>query len=184
MITLEIPEQYIFDEATNTFYKVKAQKLHFEHSLAAIAKWETKWNIPFMDGKDKTMVQLVDYIRCMCTDEDVDPITFKGLSRQHMVLIEKYIENPATASWIDEKKKKPEKPKTHSEVMTSELMYFYMSQAQIPYECQYWPLSRLVMLLRIAGEKMAPNNKMSKKDILAQQRALNKARRASSGSKG
>lgn len=183
MLTIDIPEQDIFDESTSTFYKVKAQKLHFEHSLAAIAKWEAKWHTPFMDNKEKNMVQLVDYIRCMCVDTDVDPIVFKGLSRKHMVMVEEYIKDPMTASWIDDSKKKP-KPKTHAEVMTSELMYFYMSQAQIPYECQNWPLPRLVMLLRIAGEKMSTNNKMSKRDIMNQQASLNAIRRAKTGSKG
>lgn len=183
-LTIDISEQEVYDEATSTFYKIKPAKLHFEHSLAAIAKWESKWHQPFMDNTEKDMVQLIDYIRCMCIDEDVDPMVFKGLSRKHMLLIEKYIDNPMTASWINDNKKKS-KSKNTSEVMTSELMFFYMSQAQIPYECQYWPLSRLVMLLRIAGEKMSTDkNKVSKKDIMSRNAALNAQRRAKLHSKG
>lgn len=186
MLTLTIPKQEVYDETTSTFYPIEEQKLHFEHSLYAVSKWESKWHVPFLDGKEKNMTQIIDYVRCMCLDEDVDPITFKGLTRKNLKTVEEYIANPMTATWIREDKKiqNGQKAPSRGKAITSELLYFYMSQAQIPYECQFWHLNRLVMLIRVSGEELKPKKKMSKKSILEQQRSLNQARRARLGSKG
>lgn len=186
MLKLTIPKQEIYDEATATFYSIEEQTLQFEHSLYAISRWESKWHVPFLDGKEKNMAQIIDYVRCMCLDESVNPITFKGLTRKNIKTVEEYIANPMTATWIrdDKKIQNGHKVTSKGKAMTAELLYFYMSQAQIPYECQYWHINRLVMLLRVSGEELKPKKKMSKRSILEQQRALNQARKAKTGSKG
>ena len=58
-----------------------------------------------------------------------------------------------------------------------------MIALQIPIEFQKWHLNRLTTLIRVCNAKNNPE-KMSKKDILAQNAALNKARRAKAHTKG
>ncbi len=75
-----------------------------------------------------------------------------------------------------------------NETITSELIYYWMISFQIPFECQKWHLNRLLTLIRICNIKEKEQNgkggKMSKRDILAQNNALNAARRMRMKSRG
>ena len=70
------------------------------------------------------------------------------------------------------------------QIITSELIYYWMTALNIPFECQRWHLNRLMTLIEVAGIKNQPAKKMSKKDIAAQNRSLNAARRAKMNSRG
>jgi hypothetical protein len=70
------------------------------------------------------------------------------------------------------------------QVVTSELIYFWMAQYNIPFECQKWHLSRLMTLIRIASIKNAPEKKMSQRAIMSQNKSLNAARRKAMHTKG
>jgi hypothetical protein len=67
--------------------------------------------------------------------------------------------------------------------MTSELIYWYMSQFNIPYECDKWNLNRLLTLIKLSAAKQGGNNVNSKASA-AQRAALNRARRAKYNSRG
>ena len=54
----------------------------------------------------------------------------------------------------------------------------------IPFECEKWHLNRLMTLIRVVSAKNAPPKKMSKNEILAQQRRLNAERKAKFNTKG
>ena len=94
-----------------------------------------------------------------------------------------YINDPMTATWFGEDKDPNKKKKRQKEVLTSEVIYLEMIALQIPTEFQKWHLNRLTTLIRVCNAKNNPE-KMNKKDILAQNAALNKARRAKLHSKG
>ena len=71
------------------------------------------------------------------------------------------------------------------EVLTSELIYYYMIAQNIPVEFEKWHINRLITLIEVCAIKNDPNpKKMSRSAISKQNRALNKARRAKYGTRG
>lgn len=180
MLKIEIPEQEYYDEVKGEFFTVKAHTLSLEHSLVSISKWESKWKKPYIDDKEKTDAEFRDYIRCMNMTQNVDPRVFDCLTYDKLNEIAQYINDPMSATWFSTK----EKNKKNGEVVTSELIYYWMTALNIPMECQKWHLNRLLTLIRIAGEKNQPPKKMSKNDILKQNKALNAKRRARAKSRG
>lgn len=177
MLTVVVPAQKVFDEDTSTFYDIPETTLHLEHSLLAVSKWESIWQIPFLDNKkQKTPEQVLSYVQCMCLDE-VNPMVIKALTRKNVEQINDYLSNKMTATWISESAKNGAK-KGSGKVITSELLYYYMSALQIPFTCETWNLQRLIMLIEVASLEQQPAKKMPKNEIISQRNALNKARQA------
>lgn len=180
MLEVVIPAQETFNDATQTFDYTKEVTLQLEHSLISISKWEARWHTPFLDGKPKTTEQRIDYIRCMTLNRHIDSKVYGFLTQENLQAIFNYIENPMTATTF---KKLPHQRKT-GEIQTSETIYYAMIACQIPFECQRWHLNRLLTLIEVCGRKNAPKKKMSSKEIMSQQVALNAARRKKLNSKG
>ena len=180
MLEIIIPEHELFNEATNEFITIKPQTIKLEHSLVSVSKWESKWKKPFLDRKKKTREETIDYIRCMTITQNVSPYVYAGLSSNNIEEVAKYIEDSQTATWFTE----DNPPKGQREVITSELIYYWMVAFNIPIECQKWHLNRLLTLIRICNIKNQKPKRMSKKAIMNDNRALNAARRARINSKG
>ena len=180
MLQIEIPESEFYDERLEEFITTKATVLRLEHSLVSVSKWESKWRKPFLDPRNKkTEEEAVDYVRCMTLNQQVDPKLYLALTPENMEAINKYINEEQTATWFSNEDKPPNR-----DIVTSELIYYWMCAAQIPWEAQKWHLSRLLTLIRIASIKNAPEKKMSKSQILSRNRALNAARRKKYHTKG
>lgn len=173
MLELLIDGGELFDEVSGEFISSKPTILNLEHSLLSVRKWEAKWHIPFFSDKPKTKAQSIDYIRCMTINRDVNPIVYTQLTNAHFSKINEYMEDPMTATWF---KKDPNEKKGSSEIITSEILYWQMIMYNIPPEYQKWHLNQLITLIRVCAEKSKPQKKMSRKDQMAQQRALNAAR--------
>lgn len=181
MLQIEIPSREYYDEVRNEFITIKGQTLQLEHSLVSISKWESKWNKPFLSRDKKTVEEFLDYVRCMTLTQNVNPNVYKNIDQTIANKITEYIEAPMSATWFNEQKgaHRPSR-----EVVTSELIYYWMVALQIPFECQKWHLNRLMNLVRICNIKNAPKKKMSKSEIMSRNAALNAARRKSMGSSG
>ena len=188
MLTIIVPESELFNENTNEFIQVKEQTIVLEHSLVSIAKWESKWKKSYISSTNKTAEEILDYIKCMTlSSNNIDEQVYACLSQENIKEIVAYIQNPMTATWFSDDKNKNKGGK--KEVITSELIYYWMVTLQIPFECQKWHLNRLLTLIRICNVEEAKANgkhggKMSKRDILSQNRALNAARRQKLNTKG
>ena len=87
MLKITIPEMEFYDEDNNEFIMFNEQVLQLEHSLVSISKWESKWHIPFLDGKDKTLEQIIDYVRCMTITQNVKPEVYNRLTEDNLKAI-------------------------------------------------------------------------------------------------
>jgi len=180
----EKPEQEYYDESTRQFIHSKGHKaftLQLEHSLISLSKWESKWKKPFLSVREPLKPEeLLDYIRCMTIGGNVDPDAYNYLSADEIKRIFEYVNDAHTATTITNRPNRSHR----NETITSELIYYWMIECQIPHECEKWHLNRLLTLIKICNIKQGPEQKMSRQSIYAQNRALNSARRAKMHSRG
>lgn len=181
MLRLDISGGELYDQSTNEFFNAKPQILTLEHSLISLSKWESKYHKPFLHS-DKTNSELLDYIKCMTLNQNVDPVVYKFLTQDHITKINDYIADPMTATTFSEDPTQ----KKNREIVTSELIYYWMISYQIPVEFEKWHLNRLITLIRVCGIKNQPpsKKKSSQRDLAAKYAAMNKQRRAKYNSKG
>ena len=184
-LKIEVKGSELFDEKTERFIEVKPTVLNLEHSLIAISKWESKYHIPFLKEDEKTQEQIEYYIKCMTINQNVDPNVYKGITISQQKEILDYIHNPMTATWFgDDKKPGFGKGKKKTDVITSELIYYWMVALQIPSEYEKWHLNRLLTLIQVCNSYNQPPKKMSKSEIIRNNDALNAARRAAMRTRG
>ena len=181
MLKITIPKTEMFDEKKNEFVYTKGQTLALEHSLVSISKWEAKWHKPYLSKTPKTREEVLDYIRCMTLTQNVDPAVYNCIPRSELEKIDEYIKDPMTATWFSNEENMKGR---QGRIVTSELLYYWMTAYQIPFECQKWHLNRLITLIRVCDEENKPKKKLSKNQLLARNAKLNKARRAALRSKG
>ena len=182
MLTLQIPPREFFDERKQEFINFEGCSLQMEHSLISLSEWEAKWKKPFLNKPEsRTNEELLDYFRCMTITKNVNPLAFASLTQEHVNMIVNYINDPMTATWFSEDGKPSKRP---TEVVTSELIYYWMIAQNIPFECRKWHLNRLLTLIRVCNVKNNPPKKMSKADIARRQRELNEQRKKKLGTKG
>ena len=180
MLTLEVPATELYDERLEEFITIKGITLKLEHSLVSISKWESKWKKPFLDRfHPKTTEETLDYIRCMTLTQNVDPAVYYALTPPQIKQVDDYINEEQTATTFSNVNTPPNR-----QIVTSEIIYYLMFSYGIPLDCQKWHLSRLLTLIRVMEIKNSPGKKMSTKEIMAQNKALNAARRSRLHSKG
>lgn len=180
MLQIVIPGIELFNAQTNEFTTTKETTLSLEHSLVSVSKWESKWKKPFLTDEPKTREESVDYIRCMTITQNVPEDVYSRIDGETMQKIQAYIDDPMTATWFNEHKKKNRR----GEIVTSELIYFWMVAYNIPFECQKWHLNRLLTLIKVCDVKNSPEKKMGKKEAAEWQRAMNARRKAALNTKG
>jgi len=183
MLTITIPASGDkWDEKNQVFVEgTKETTLYLEHSLISISKWEEIYEKAYLgDGSekyDKTPEEFFTYIKCMTIGKSrVPDEVYDNLTQENLKEISDYIGSSKTATTItylktDEGEKK--------EVITSELIYAWMSMLGIPYTCEKWFLNRLMALIELTSMKSNPNpKKMSAKEYAAWRSAENQRRRA------
>lgn len=180
MLELNIDDFELFDEINQEFIAVSSVTLRLEHSLVSVSKWESKWKMPFLEAKEKTKEQIIDYIKCMTIGQNINPLVYCGIGPKEIRRVQQYIAEEQTATTFSVK----DQSRLSNRFVTSELIYYWMTVYNIPFECQKWNLSRLLTLLRIAAIENSPKKKMTKRAIMDQNRSLNRARRAAKRSKG
>ena len=181
MLTIVVPiSPEGWDEQKQEFVEPKVQTLQLEHSLVSLSKWESKWKKSFISNKNITNEEMMDYIKCMTLTKNVSPMVYDHLTQANIKEVRDYIEDPMTATTFA----KEVGAGRSREIVTSELIYYWMISSNIPFECQKWHLNRLIALIRVCGIKNAPPKKRSKRDIMSQNAALNAARRQQMNTKG
>lgn len=173
MLQITIPAAELFDEEKQEFINVKEQTLQLEHSLVSLSKWESKWCKVFLSKENKSWEETLDYIKCMTLTQNVKPEVYDRLTKAIIVDIEAYISAPMTATYFS----KEQSGKSSREQVTSELIYYWMIVLNIPFECQKWHLNRLLTLIKVCNLKNKPPKKMSKRELMSRNAALNAARK-------
>lgn len=172
MLEIKVPEVELYDEETKRFTPIRGQSIKLEHSLVSLSKWESRWKKPFLTKDPMSRKESVDYVRHMTITQNVHPMIFSKIVNEHMGDIMDYIEDDMTATTF----RKDKTDGVQREIVTSELIYYWMIAYQIPMECQKWHLNRLLTLINICNIKNQPKKQMSRGQILARNHALNAAR--------
>lgn len=180
MLMIKVGATDVFDEETQTFGSEGGDELQLEHSLVSLSKWESIHEKPFLVTGDKTPEEVLSYIECMVVSPNPPGDFLDRLSEKNVEDINAYIDRKMTATWFSEVQ-----PETRNrEVITSELIYYWMTVFQIPFECENWHLNRLFTLIRICNIKQEKPKKMSRAELAQRQRELNAQRRAELGTTG
>lgn len=181
MLRIEIPiTPEGWDEEKQEFVEPKTVSLQLEHSLVSLSKWESKWCKPFFSSGEKTVEETLDYIKCMTLTQNVNPDVYNHLTESNIREINSYIEAPMTATTFYND---PNKGKSR-EIITAELVYYWMIALNIPFECRKWHINQLLTLIRVCENKNAPAKKMSKNEIIRRNAALNEARKKQLNTRG
>ena len=169
-----------WDEQKQEFVEPKVCVLRLEHSLLSLSKWESKWCKPFLSSKEMSYEETLDYIKFMTITQNVKPEVYSRITSEHVRLIRDYINAPMTATTFREMPNQ----KHSREIITAELIYHWMIELNIPFECQKWHLNRLLTLIKVRNIKLQPPKKMSKRQTIANYAALNEARKKRYNTKG
>lgn len=179
MLKITIPSQELYDEDKSEFIKLKETELVLEHSLVSLSKWESKWKKPFLTKGDKTRDETLDYIKMMTITQNVDDTVYSFIPQSVIDSVIDYIGDPMTATTFSK-----EQGGTSKEIITAEIIYYWMVRFTIPFECQKWHLNRLLTLIKVCNIKEQKPKKMSRAELIRQQRALNSERKAKLNTKG
>lgn len=174
MLTLVIPDREYYNENTEEFFVVKGATLKMEHSLVSVSKWESRYKKPFISKEQKTLAELIYYAKCMTITQNVNPAVYRNITKENLKTMNDYIEDTMTATFFSGTNDKP-----NNRIITSELIYCWMIQLQIPVEFQRWHLNRLITLIKVCNEENTPpdKRKMSQRDLMARNDALNEERK-------
>jgi hypothetical protein len=180
VLTIIVPGDEMFDEQSQEFVTKNDVTLKLEHSLISLSKWESIYEKPFLGHEVKTTEDVLGYVKCMTLTPNVPDEVYDHLSEENITDINDYIDAKMTATWFNEG---PGPPQSR-DVITAELIYYWLIIFDIPFECEKWHLNRLFTLIRICNIKQAKPKKMSRTEIAARNRELNAQRRAQLGTKG
>lgn len=184
MLEIVIKETELFNEKSMKLIRVPSVTLRLEHSLRSLSKWEMEWEIPFYSDQKKTPEQLLSYVSQM-SEDPIDDFTLSRFGQDEFNKLNKYLGSKLSATWFSDE---GDKKSGRGPVVTSELIYYWMTAFNIPFECDTWPLPRLMNLIKIAQiktEQQNPKkNKRPQSQMLSERAALNAKRRADMNSKG
>lgn len=178
---LIIESEEMFNERTREFIPAGENiVVELEHSLVSLSKWESEYQKPFLSKGEKTVDELLGYLNAMVLTPNVGPEIFKKCTQRNIDEIQWYIDSPQTATTFGSM---PES-RGPGEVITSELIYYWMVAFTIPWEAQYWHLNRLFALIRICNIKNGKPKKMSRREMAERNARLNAERKAKLGTSG
>lgn len=180
MLHITVVGTEMFDETRQEFITHGDYNLVLEHSLVSLSKWESEYEKPFLGESEKTTEEIFGYIKAMNLTPEVPEEIFRRLSEENVKTINDYIDAKMSATWFSEQ---PGAPRSR-EVITSEVIYYWMIAFNIPFECETWHLNRLFTLIRVCNIKQAKPEKMSRAEIAARNRELNAQRKAQYGTRG
>lgn len=180
MLIIVVPGDEMFNDESQEFVTVGDVTLKLEHSLVSLSKWESIYEKPFLNKDKKTTEEVHGYVKCMTVTPKIPDEVYSRLSEENYQQVNDYIDAKMTATWFNEP---PGAPRSR-EVITAEVIYYWMIVFDIPFDCEKWHLNRLFTLIRVCNAKQAKPEKMSRSEIAARNRELNEQRKKQLGTKG
>lgn len=164
------------------FVPAKTKVVRMEHSLISISKWEAKYKRSYIDdGPKNNREEILDYYRCMCIDKN-DEGLISNIDQTNANEIARYLDDPHSATRFLNNGRHGGRS---NEGITSELIYYWMTDYGIPFECEKWFLQRLLNLIRICQEKEnTSSKKQSARERAIFDKSLNESRRRRLGTRG
>ncbi len=179
MLKIEVKLAELWDAEKQEF-SFETFDLELEHSLVSLSKWESIFEKPFLGDGEKSSEEIIAYIKAMVLTPEVPEKVFHMLSEENYQEINAYLDAKHTATTFFDQGNQGRSRET----VTSELIYYWMITFQVPFECERWPLNRLMTLIKICSVKSQKPKKMSRSELAARNRQLNEQRRAKLGTKG
>ena len=180
MLKIVLPSEEFYNEETEEFIKAEELTLKLEHSLLSLSKWESFFEKSFLGTSEKTDEEAWFYIYCMILDDSFDQSITKRFGRPQLEEVTKYIESNQSATTFGEMPQRPGR----GEIITSELIYYWMVAFEIPFECESWHLNRLFSLIKICNIKNGKQPKQSKAETARKYQQINAQRKAQLGTSG
>lgn len=183
MLKLTIKGEERWDPVNEVFIPaMKEHTLQLEHSLLSISKWEAIYHKPFLStNKDYEMIK--SYTKCMTINNVPDEV-YDYITPENINQITDYINDKMTATWFADRQGAHQNGRMNGEIITAEIVYYWMIQMNIPVEFQKWHLNRLLTLIRVISIKNDPKGGKGKKMTAQERSALNKARKQKYGLRG
>lgn len=166
----------LFDEASETFIYVPEEPftIKLEYSLLAISVWESKWQVPFFNRKLKPE-EMIDLIQCMSLSGELNIDCFTQNDFESIIA---YMNDPYSATTI------LRDDSAISKILTTEVVYASMAARHIPFTCETWNINRLFKVIEVYDESSKEPKKMTQREIMEQNKALNAERRKKYNTKG
>lgn len=180
MLKVIIEGRESYDAENDLFHQDEETVLELEHSLLSLSKWESKHQKPFLSNDKKVLDEIYDYLKAMVVTPNADLDALNRCTQENLNAIQAYIDSPQSATTFGNM---PER-RGPGEVITAELIYYWMVIFNIPWEAQTWHLNRLFALIRICNIKQSKPKRMSPRELAQRNKELNDKRRAALGTKG
>jgi len=180
MLRIIVPGIELYDEVREEFTNAEGFVLELEHSLVSLSKWESLYEKPFLSKEKHTDQEVIDYIRAMILNDNYPEEVIERISKENFEQVHAYIDAKMTATWFTENKNEPKS----REIITAELIYYWMIKLNIPIEFERWHLNRLFTLIKVFNLKDGKQRKMSRSEILARNREINAQRKSEFGTSG
>lgn len=179
MLKLTIRVSELWDKEKEEFLYEEVE-LEFEHSLVSMSKWESKHEKPFLTPGEKTTEEVMDYVEAMILTPNYPPGVVSHFEQEDFDAIQIYINAKMSGTTVKEHKTSS----TSREIVSSEVIYYWMTSYRIPWEAQHWHLERLLTLIRVFNAKNEKPRKRSAQEMMEERRALNEQRRKAAGTTG
>lgn len=183
MLEIIVPQNEMFLEEENRFIPFRGGKLLLEHSLISVRKWEAKHHKSYLNST-KTSEEILSYIECMTLNREVDPTIYLFLTTDMIQKISAYIEDPMTATTFTMNSNAVGAAKSPNEIITAEIIYYWMISLNIPMEYEKWHLNQLTTLIKVVSIKNSPPKKMNPQEAAMRRAELNRQRLAKYNSRG
>lgn len=182
MLVITVNGEELYDERIQEFVSTEDVVLRLEHSLVSLSKWESKFCKPFLGPEKKSREEVLEYIKAMVVGEDIPDEVFSRLGHKNIEKINEYISAENSATTFVETPQ--QKARGRSEIITAELIYFWMISYTVPMECENWHLNRLFALLKVCNIKNSKEKPMSAHEVAKRNRDINAQRREKLGTSG